>query len=328
MTANLKSGSSLRVSWAALAALFAGCHPAPAATRTADASSTDGDADVAVAREADAAAPTPATYRPYPHGGLTMFIAASLHTLDLPDGNRTRSQSLQHDLDASTAPLGAAERSLVSTLADGIAAGKVDGPATDAALARFRSVADSSRGSSVEAINRLHASLTPAERLVLTDDMEARWQAWQSANSTSPLGVGAGAGEPGVMGRLERLAGGEFGLTSRQLERIRAELRAPPGTLPDEPDSRLVSDLAARLKVFRTTFVGDSFDAGSLTSGGDADAATAGSVRMARFFEVAAPVLTPAQRTELSAHLRDRYGNFEVPHAITTPDPFGYFETP
>jgi hypothetical protein len=33
---------------------------------------------------------------------------------------------------------------------------------------------------------------------------------------------------------------------------------------------------------------------------------------MARFFEVAASVLTFDQRAELAAHLRDRYGNFEA----------------
>ena len=75
-----------------------------------------------------------------------MFVAASLDKLGIPAEKRAQIQKIRRDLDASTAPVLAAERSLVSKLADGVSAGEVDVPAVDAALARFKSVAEASRG--------------------------------------------------------------------------------------------------------------------------------------------------------------------------------------
>jgi Spy/CpxP family protein refolding chaperone len=284
-------------------------------TRTEPLASNAGTAGApASVEDADGAADTIPGHRHYPHGGLTMFIAMSLDTLAVAVEKRAQMKHIQYELDTSVEPVQGAERSLVSTLADGVSNGKVDVGAVNAALAHLKSVAAAACGTSVEVVSELHAALTPAERVALVDRIDGRREAWRRANVANPLGVGVGADEPRAVVRLERFAGGEFGLTSDQLEKIRAGLRATAGTSPDESDTGLASDMDTRLRKFRAAFVGDSFDAKAIACGDgwDAHLATAGPTRMARFFEVAASVLTFDQRAELAAHLRDRYGNFEA----------------
>ncbi len=73
----------------------------------------------------------------------------------------------------------------------------------------------------------------------------------------------------------------------------------------------------AHLKAFGKAFTSDVFDAKTITTGAIANVhmATWGLTRTARFYEAAAPVLTPDQRTKLADALRH--------HANYTPTPTG-----
>ena len=66
-------------------------------------------------------------------------------------------------------------------------------------------------------------------------------------------------------------------------------------------------EVEGHMQAFGTAFKADTFDAKTLGTESDANKhiASWGATRMARFFEAAAPVLTPDQRTKLAARMRE-----------------------
>lgn len=240
----------------------------------------------------------------YNHDGITRFVVWSLDTLSVPLERHVVIDLLRRDLEASMAPVRSAEKSLVLTLAGGVAAGSVDARAMDSALARFEVVA-SSRGSTAELLRKLHAALTPLERATLVDKVAAHYELSRDANEEEQVGD--------KKGRLAVLAE-QIGLDPDKVAQIRTVLRAARTPASDESRAKLTRDVDERMRAFHRAFVGDTFDA-KLLAGGDAvDArlAAAGATRMVHFIESATPVLTPAQRIDLAARMRDR---------ATDPDP-------
>ncbi len=93
------------------------------------------------------------------------------------------------------APAREAEKSLLLTLADGIAAGTMDKVKVDAAIATLTTAADAAHEASVDTLNQLHAILSPAERAALVDKVQAHWEVWRQAITRRRLaGVNAAAG--------------------------------------------------------------------------------------------------------------------------------------
>ena len=234
----------------------------------------------------------------YNHDGVTRFISWSLDTLGVPADRQARIEAIQHDLDASTAPLREAERRVVLVLADGVAAGKVDTHAVDGAIALF-AAATSARSATTEAIQKLHDLLTPVERAALVDKVAAHWALSREATEEEA--------SPEHVGRLAILTS-ELGLTTGQVANVRANLLGSPGASTDEARMKLTSEFESRVQAFRLAFTSDVFDAKSLANGDAVDTrlATAGVTRMARFFEAVAPVLSATQRTTLAADMRNR----------------------
>ena len=60
-----------------------------------------------------------------------------------------------------------------------------------------------------------------------------------------------------------------------------------------------------QVQAFATAFVGDSFDANTVTTNSTANLTTHGTTRMALFYQTVTPLLTPEQRTSLASHLRE-----------------------
>jgi Spy/CpxP family protein refolding chaperone len=152
-------------------------------------------------------------------------------------------------------------------------------------------------------MNQLHAVLTPPQRKALVEKLQAHWQVWQEANAE------AGAPESGAHAaaheRRNPMAAvtSDLGLTADQVSRIRAAVQTSPMDATKSFD-RARAD--SRLKDFGTAFEREAFDAETLNDGigPTADLAGHGIRRMARFYEAAAPVLTPDQRTKAAARLR------------------------
>jgi len=232
----------------------------------------------------------------YSHDGVTRFITWSLDTLGVPAPRVAAVDALERDLDAGMAPVRAAEKALVLALADGVAAGKIDARAMDAALAHFDAVS-TARGGTAEILKRLHAALTPAERSALADKVAAHYELSRDAGDESRERTG----------RVARLAE-QLGLDAPRVEKIRARLRAalPPGS--EESRAALGREVDARMLAFQRAFTAETLDVRTIAGGDAVDArlATAGATRMVHFFEIVSPELTPAQRVDLASRMRDR----------------------
>jgi hypothetical protein len=270
--------------------------PQAAITRTADGSS---ESVVRVISEDDGGVSEVLEMHAYTHDGVTRFVSWSLNTLGVPDERHASVDGIQRELEASLAPVRAAERSVVVALADGVATGSIDARAMDAALARFEAVS-SSRPASADILLRLHAALTPAERIALVDKVTSHYELSRAANDEDHPG-------PNSKGRLATLAD-QLGLDPNKVLEIRAKLRATPIPASEESRTKLAREVEARMAAFRLGFVSPVLDAQSLVGGDMVDGrlATEGATRMVHFFESVTPVLTPAQRVDLASRMRDR----------------------
>ena len=235
-------------------------------------------------------------HRHHHHGGVTLLIALSLDTLGVPPEQRTAVEKIRSDLHARMEPARAAEQRLVATLADGLAAANLDAASVDAAVARVVVAAAKVHDASADALNELHAVLTPAQRAALVEKVEAHWAVWQKANAEE-----TGPRNPDH-GQLAMLAT-DLDLTRDQVDQIRAGLGEGMKAVP-----RLdLQEIATHLRAFGDAFRGDKFDARVLTTANGANAHLAGwgAARLAHFIEAVSPVLTPDQRARFVERLRE-----------------------
>jgi Spy/CpxP family protein refolding chaperone len=247
-------------------------------------------------------------HRHHHHGGVTMFIAMSLDTLGATPEQTAVIEKIQADLFAKMEPAHAAETVLVTTLADGIAAGAIDQAKVDAALTQVASTSAAVHDASTDALNQLHTALTPEQRTTLVDKVEAHWAVWKRVNAEQETaGQDSnhdGQISPSEMGHLEKL-GKELSLTPDQTEKAKAAFgtRMQTGGVKFDP-----AQVEAHIAEFGTAFKAEKFDAKTLQHAGGANSHVAGwgARRMAHFYGAVSPVLTPEQRTKLSAKLRER----------------------
>jgi len=231
-------------------------------------------------------------HRHHHHGGVTMFIAMSIDSLGVPPEKKEQLEKIQADLETKMAPARNAERAVLTAVHDGLVAGTLDKKKIDAALAQSAKASAEVHAASKDALNQLHAALSPAEREALVDKVQAHWQVWQHVNYEEQ----PGSHEKGThLGKLTA----NLGLTPEQVTKIEQGLSADK-TAKHDPAA-----VQAHMDAFAKAFVQDKFDAASLPTADAANAhiSTFGAARTARFYEVVAPVLTPEQRTKLAAHL-------------------------
>jgi Spy/CpxP family protein refolding chaperone len=230
-------------------------------------------------------------HRYHARGGVTMFIALSLDTLGLPPERQAAVTRIQSDLFTIMEPARVAEQTVLTTLADGVAAGAIDKIRIDAAVAELASTSGSVHEASMEALNRLHAALTPSERGALVDKVWAHWSVFRQGDTLPDLTE-------------------EIDLSAAQVATIRKTLE---DTVRIEPVTLDPSDIDAHLKRLGA-FREDAFDARTLAGGASANAhlAARGASRMAHFYEAVSPVLTADQRAKVVLLLRAHAGHQDV----------------
>jgi Spy/CpxP family protein refolding chaperone len=244
-------------------------------------------------------------YHRHHHGGLSTFISMALDTLGLDEARKLSIAKIQSDLRAKAAPARDAENDLLSAIADGVAAGKVDTAKVDAAVEKHATAAAAVHAATADALTQLHDALAPAERAALVDKVKAHWEVWHKVNVEER--ANNKDEKAGHLGKLTKL----LGLAPDQVDKISATLAAEaPVTPKNDPKAE-----EAHIQAFATAFVGDKFDAKSLATSATASAghvARHGGARLARFYEAVVPVLTPAQRTTLAAELRERLNDDQI----------------
>lgn len=299
------------LSFAAILAL-SGCASHSTAPVTTPAPAASPTATVAAAEPTPTPTPEPVVivdddpavqelkehHRHHHHGGLTHFIAMSLDTLGTDDAKRPQIEKIQHSLHVCTAPSRKVEKRLLETLAAGIDAGTIDTTKVDHEIGRLKKDADAASTCSNDALNQLHALLSPSERQALVDKVQSHWHIWQKVNHETDAGVK----EKGS--RLDALTT-ELSLTPDQVDKMSGALTTAMDAKTNQFDP---SKVEAHLQAFLTAFAGDAFEAASIKANANGHMATHGAKRMALFYETILPILTPAQRKDLAAHLRDHAG--------------------
>ncbi|HXX69310.1 MAG TPA: Spy/CpxP family protein refolding chaperone [Polyangiaceae bacterium] len=262
-------------------------------------------AETTTKEDEEASAEVVEHHRHHHHAGVGQFVAMSLETLGITPEQHAAIEKIQATLRTKLQPARAADRKLIGLLADGVAAGKIDKAKVDAAIGQLDATSATVHAAAVEALDQLHASLTDAQRMALVDKVKAHWQIWQQANES-----GASAAEPHEHGRLEELSR-DVSLSPDQVDKIRTNLRAAAAKAPDHFEPEKVT---ARLDTFGSAFESATFDAKTLKAPEvNPHLASWGAKRMAGFYEIVTPVLTPEQRTKLADHLREHANHEEAP---------------
>jgi Spy/CpxP family protein refolding chaperone len=268
-----------------VSAVGCGAHkaasPPPATAATAD------DAENAGLRE---------HHRYHHHGGTTLFIAMSLETLGVSPEQRVVVEKIRDGLRANMEAARAAEDELVATLADGLVASAFDGAKVDAAVVKVTAAAAQVNDVSADALNDLHAVLTPPQRAALVDKVEAHWAVWRKVNSDEPA---AGERGGGHLATFET----ELALTPDQMTKIRAALADDLKSVPPFEHEKVT----AHVRAFGAAFRGESFDAKSMSmkTGRAADEQLVrwGAVHLVHVVESVSPILTADQRNALADEL-------------------------
>jgi len=234
------------------------------------------------------------------HAGVLSFMWMSLAEMQLTAEQKAAVAKVRGDLKAKIEPSRAAGKELAGILADGVAAGKVDRDAADAAIDKLVAAVEALQAAALDGMNQIHAALTPAQRAELAGKVEGRAQRWHESHADDEHDEHKSGGQMAFMRGLH--------LSDDQRKAIRSNLGdAMKGAPPHDH-----KDVSEHVTAFAAAFKADDFDARSLDAGSRRAAthvARWGATRLARFCEAAAPVLTAEQRTKLAARLREPGGH-------------------
>jgi Spy/CpxP family protein refolding chaperone len=237
-------------------------------------------------------------HREHHHGGVPALIVMSLKDLDLSADQRAVIDKMRTELIAKMEPAKAAGKEFADTLADGVAAGKVDRAKVDAAITKLATQAQGVHDASLTALDNLHAALDPQQRAKLVDEVLAHWEKWKEAQ-----GRDEADDHQHRSGHLLALVR-ELGLTQEQADKIKASFRDKMKAAPQDRAHKEVQD---HLQALAVAFKADTFEAKKLTGAKAANGHMArwGATRMARFVEAATPILTPDQQAKFAQTIRD-----------------------
>ena len=238
------------------------------------------------------------------HGGMLPIILMGLKDVGLSAEQQTTVEKIRADLLSKMDPARAAGKDFANTLADGVAAGSVDKAKADAAIAKLVTQVQAMHDASLTALDQLHAVLTTQQRAALVDAIQAHWEKWKEAH-----GQDEQDNHQHRSGFLLSLVA-QLGLSQEQADKIKASFHDRMKASPQDHAHKEVTD---HLQAFATAFKADKFDAKKLTGAKAASVHIAkwGATRRASFYEAAAPVLTPDQRTKLAQTIRDHAGHSE-----------------
>lgn len=227
-----------------------------------------------------------------------MFIAMSLDSLGVAPDQAAKIEKIQSDLFAKMEPAHAAEQKVLTILADGVAAGKIDDAKVKGAIDAVKTASLGVQDAAVQSLNELHAALTPEQRAALADKVEAHWEVWKNSNNQEEA-----VGDEAHPGHLDLVAK-DLNLTPNQVTQVRATFSE---TVKKHPLKFDASQVETHIQEFGTAFRSDKFDAKALKHGPFAHEHLAvwGAWRMAHFYEAVGPALTPEQRAKLSTEMKE-----------------------
>jgi Spy/CpxP family protein refolding chaperone len=242
------------------------------------------------------------------HVGFIGFALMSIPSLGVSPTEQAAVEKIRLDMDARFRPEHDAEAVLLNVVADGVAAGTIDVAKVDAATAKLAEVSTQMDDATNDALNQLHAVLTPPERDALALKVQAHFMIWHKANAD----LEAQPNQEQEGGHIHHLAQ-QIGLSPDQVQKIDASFTESIKALAAARgfDRKAADD---HLTAFVAAFPAEHFDAKTLTTADKANSSVAmwGAMRMVRMYEAMVPVLTPDQRTKLAALLREHATKLEA----------------
>jgi Spy/CpxP family protein refolding chaperone len=284
----------------------------------------------AASTEAPPAAPPQAAAEEHhhPHGMLDLLMMG-LHGIELKPEQKSAVDGIQSDLQKVEQQHEQPRQQLVSDLADGVAAGKIDHKKTDADVAALLKAVQASQASVQDAFNRLHKTLDAAQRKQLVETLRAHGKEMHEhmmdgahdhdhdkGGDHDAHGMGKGPGHGmgeghgmadghgmGEGGALHML-GEELALTPEQREKLRAKLEPQMKAKMAAMKQKMEAG-EKHMKAIADAFEGEKFDAKQAGVGAMVPdmIKTMVSDRVA-FVETVLAVLTPDQRSKFAAHIR------------------------
>jgi Spy/CpxP family protein refolding chaperone len=228
---------------------------------------------------------------------MAALFVISLAKLEIKPDQKAAIDAAVADLEKLGAQHGDAGKQLVTDIADGVAAGKVDRAKTDADIKKLADAVSASKGGVQEAVNKLHKALTPEQRKKLVEEMRARGEEMRQKHAENP------DEDPAHEARMKMLSE-SLGLSAEQVEKIKTKtkvvLKAQMGTMKAN-----MGTMQKHMKAIGDSFETDKFDAKKVGVGERASemAKTMAKNRIA-FVEAVLAVLTPEQRAKFAEHVR------------------------
>lgn len=222
-------------------------------------------------------------------------VKAALATVSLSADQKTKLQAVESALHTQTAPVRAAREALALAVANQVAAGAIDETALATPIANLAQAATNAKPALQTAANALYATLTPAQREQFVAAMKPKGDGF--------FGHG---GHHGPHGELKKLAQ-ELNLTSDQIASIKASAKADWANHDGGAFHEKFAEGKAHMQELAQAFTGPNFDAAALDVGGGlANMAADRPGHMLKLVERILPILTPAQKQQLAAHIQTK----------------------
>ncbi len=234
--------------------------------------------------------------------GGDKLIKAALE-LELTDAQRTTIEALRND---AAPPDHAGWKDFMSALASGVRANAIDEKAMEGKIAALSTAGSEMRTKHAAALEKLHATLTPAQRKELVEKIqakmakkEAKWA--EKREAFEGRGEGFEGKKRGGKGPLAHMMK-QLDLSDAQREAVKKAV-ADVGVAPDHEamESRFEA-MHAQKKALVAAFASESFDADALLPQHE-DKGKEHLTKMVSATRAVLPILDAAQREKLAAAL-------------------------
>jgi Spy/CpxP family protein refolding chaperone len=220
-------------------------------------------------------------------GGALVPLAVTLDALSLPAERRVQIARIALDLVAKMRREDQAGNAVLTLLARGVSATKIDRQQVEAALAKLATASAAVHEAAPQALNELHALLAPSERKALATTLDGRRSLWTE--------VSLGARND------DQTLADDLGLTDNQREKVSDDLPL----LAKSPAER-EAEIEAFQRAFHESFANDVFEARTLPGAAGANGWKIewSAADLAHFCEDLNPLLSIQQRRALIGVLR------------------------
>lgn len=240
-----------------------------------------------------------------PGSMLHWLFRFSLAEVNLRPDQRTALEAVHKDNKGKSEPMREARRQLSAMLADGVAAGSIDRAKVDPQTEKLVQSVQAMVPVWQDSMNKLHATLDPAQRKQLIETMRTKGERWKDHAQMHA----AQHGGPGAMmkQRFQHFAK-ELQLTQDQMHAIRDKMQAKMGSSEQkEAHRKRAEEMREHMKAVGDAFMTDKFDAKALDVGKNAaDMTRLGTKGIIDFIDTVQTVLTPEQRARFAQIIRER----------------------